>query len=357
MSFGDFTQAAEAAAEAAKNNRIYRYPLDNRYQYRGTMTFYVVDEEAERAFNPDFSGTGSALLSAGGDFVGTASDVFASAVVGTNASNFTDEETGGAVEASRRAFYGEGNVQKAKVTKEPKLLTDRRVTLHLPQAIQIQDGVSYNTAFELGVIGGGVESALLSNQNVGESVVKSVSSVNNMIRELARGNYSAISREEASLAAQRVARNIPRIGTEATAGIASATGVTTNPNVRTIFQSVPIRNFSFSFNLVPTSKDEAQQIRDIVKFFRSELYPTQLDAGGVAYGYKFPNRFVIKVRYNLRDMPGVKFLPVYLQSFVATYNPNGMGMHKDGYFSEVQISMNFTESKALNKQEVEEGGY
>ena len=48
---------------------------------------------------------------------------------------------------------------------------------------------------------------------------------------------------------------------------------------------------------------------------------------------------------------------MYLQSFNAVYNPNGMGMHSDGSFSEFQITMSFTEGTALNRQDVEEGGY
>ena len=39
-------------------------------------------------------------------------------------------------------------------------------------------------------------------------------------------------------------------------------------------------------------------IEEIIKTFRTELYPEALTAGGVNVGYRFPNRFLIKVKYN-----------------------------------------------------------
>ena len=44
-----------------------------------------------------------------------------------------------------------------------------------------------------------------------------------------------------------------------------------------------------------------------------------------------------------------------MQSFQATYNPNGMGFHKEGQWNEVHITMSFSESKALSKSDIEVG--
>ena len=145
------------------------------------------------------------------------------------------------------------------------------------------------------------------------------------------------------------------IGDVAGGAVRSATRLTTNPNTRSIFKDVPIRNFSFAFQLVPTSRAEARIIEKIIKTFRKELYPEALQAGGINVGYQFPNRFLIKVKYRNTGIPGIRFLPVYMQSFNATYNSATGGMHNDGRFTSVDISMAFTETRAIAKADVREG--
>lgn len=356
MSIGDFADVATNKA-ASRSATILQYPINNADQYQGKMTFHLVDEEAERAFSPDFSGFVGSLYRAGGELKSSAVTLASAAVDAPGDIRDFVADTGPSQQSKVQQFYGD-SLKPAKASRTPKMIPDQKVTLYLPQAIQIQDAASYDTNVELGSLGGGVASAIAAKQNVGSALEAGASRINSMVRSLTQDPRN-ISREEASLATARIAANTPSLGFGATIsqGIVAATGVTTNPNVRALFRSVPIRNFSFQFTLIPTSQKESIEIREIIKFFRTELYPVQLEAGGVAYGYKFPNRFIIRVSYKNREIPGVKFLPVYLQSFNATYNPNGMGMHKDGGWPEVGITMSFTEGKALNRADVEEGGY
>ena len=62
-----------------------------------------------------------------------------------------------------------------------------------------------------------------------------------------------------------------------------------------------------------------------------------------------------KVKYNNKEIPGIRFLPVYLQSFNATYNSATGGMHNDGRFTSIDISLAFTETRAIAKADVKEG--
>ena len=55
------------------------------------------------------------------------------------------------VKPSDGAQIAEGNLD---------LNTDRRIALYLPKAIQIQDTVVYDNAFQLGLIGGAIEAGL-----------------------------------------------------------------------------------------------------------------------------------------------------------------------------------------------------
>lgn len=331
---------------------FFKYPLHNEDDYQGRMVFQVVNEAAERVTAIDYGGVGTAAASAFGDTVAALGEA-----VGSIASSATQSAAGalGLDTSSRSLVFNRKNGEYVGASKALSVLSDRKVTLYLPQAIQIQDAVQYDNNVELGAIGGGIVNSLGGRQSLANAINRSSTAANNVIRALSNGDVSAITQEQASLASQAALKNFGARGASAANALSAVTGATANPNLRTLFRQVPIRNFSFSFTLIPTSRQEAEQIKSIVKFFREELYPEALTVGGIDYGYRFPNRMLIKLTYRNRDIPGVKFLPVYLQSFNAVYNANGMGMHSDGNWSEVQINMNFTETKPLAKQDVERG--
>ena len=52
---------------------------------------------------------------------------------------------------------------------------------------------------------------------------------------------------------------------------------------------------------------------------------------------------------------GVKFLPAYITNFNATYNGQGGGFHADGQWTDVEITISFTEERALTRDLVERG--
>ena len=54
--------------------------------------------------------------------------------------------------------------------------------------------------------------------------------------------------------------------------------------------------------------------------------------------------------------------PCYLKDVSVTYNPNGMQMHDDGNFMEVEMTLAFQESRTLSREDIEgnddiEGGF
>ena len=55
-----------------------------------------------------------------------------------------------------------------------------------------------------------------------------------------------------------------------------------------------------------------------------------------------------------------KILPCYLRDISVVYNPTNQSMHggDDPHFTEVDMSLSFTETRTLSRQEVDiEGGY
>jgi len=376
----------EASIKRPLGNKLV-YPLNNQKEYLGRITFEVIEEKRYDVLGELQSlSDGTALkkikdLGAawGEEIKDKASDV--TAFLGDQIQQLTgnDIPSNDASAGARRGAGGKSQLEaeQAKFKREqadrdtaqkslygnlqPTLgfnrktinLTGDKIALYLPSAIQIQDTVSYEN-MELGLIGGAVLEGASAGTGAAAGALAAVAGEVGAAFNVLSGKGEGLSRDAAGLLAGKGAAKF--LGnTGAPGAVRSATGVTTNPNIRALFKQVPLRTFSFTFALIPTSQAEAIEIEKIIKKFRTELYPENLEAGGIHVGYRFPNRFLIKVKYKNTEIPGIKFLPVYLQSFNATYNSNGMGMHADGRFQGANISLTFTESRAMAKGDVREG--
>lgn len=328
-----------------------QFPIQNDFNYPATVTFTPVAlesydvtsvfTEAQRGSLNNNATVTEASGEAGGAPVGSS--------IGTVANFF-----------SRRAFYGgsgigtriEGTGQKVK-----QVFLDKQVQMFLPQAVQITDAASYNNNMNLGILGAGTEAGLaagvaLDNQ-LGKETANTISSYIDAFR--GEGMGTPVGRLAQVRAAQAF---LPNDGAVMGA-VRSGTRVTINPNTRALFQSVPLRDFTFTFKMIPSSKLESATIKSIIKIFREELYPDTIKIGGtngITAGYELPNVFEIFFSYNgVKDALATKLLPSYLRNFSVTYNSSGMGFYEGGDFSEVDISMSFTESSALNKKLVQKG--
>lgn len=325
-----------------------QFPIEDVNDYGGSIIFSTIIEE-----DADIPGLFAGL----GDAVST---------IASRREKF--DERGeplpkSAKEAQKRAKeYREAAEQlnnfrtDTKKTKRDERRYERSVSLYLPTGLQFADKVDYENV-DLGVTGGAVASGLAGGQGAIQSAAKSmVDGVGSFIE----GFSTAANSDLARLAAVRTAS---KFGDETGNAVKSFARVTLNPNTRTLFKSVGIRSFSFSFKMIAESEREAREIREIIKFFRTELYPQKITLGengdqseNFSLGYRFPNKFQIEMFYN--DVPvATKILPCFLDSFTTTYNGTSMSMHRDGSFEEVDITMSFTEARTLSRKDIEEGGY
>ena len=233
---------------------------------------------------------------------------------------------------------------------------DESVALYMPTPVTIQDGVSIEPA-SLGILGEGASRSMDAGSGIVAAVGAALQDGMGSLIETLKGNVSG---DAASLGASRLAAGLPGPGTDAVRG---SLRVTPNPNTRMMFRSVNIREFSFDFKMVPTSKREQEEIKNIVSFFRINLYPEVIKLEGtggnsIDAGYKFPNLFEIKLMYEGKDLskdnPNLSFKHMYLKAFTASYNSTG-GFYKDGEFNEVSIQVSFAEEFTLNKDDAKLG--
>ena len=297
-----------------------RFPKDNPSDYKGVIEFRLVT-----IVPPDINFT------AANDYLNSLSD---------------DGSTGEPAREGGRRVGTDGQSILPGRKEYPSSFPN--VTLYLPNAVAFGDGMDYDNNAQLGVIGATAEAAINAGGSLGDALTKAVnsgvSSFTDLFKELP-------TKDLARLAIARGAS----YGGQLASDIASATTRTViNPNRRTLFRGVRSREFRFSFKMIANSADEAKEIQDIISFFRREMYPTSVDVKGISAGYKYPNPFLIDLKYGTARV-GTRILNSYLSSMDVTYNPSSMGFHVDGKPSEVDVNLSFFEERALARNDIEAG--
>lgn len=122
------------------------------------------------------------------------------------------------------------------------------------------------------------------------------------------------------------------------------TGAIANPNLELLFQNPTLRDFNFTFILSPRDKDEANEIKNIIRFFKQGMSVKRASTG---LFLKTPNTFIIKYQQK-GETNGSKFLPnikeCALQSFSVNYTPAGnYATYNDGSMTAYELTMQFKE--------------
>jgi hypothetical protein len=257
----------------------------------------------------------------------------------------------------------QGETKRALVSQvkhHKKLDESTRIRLYLPAGLVFNDGVTYDNV-NIGLMGLAAERDMQSNRNAAESIL----ALGDTIKQLLKGQAG---KEAARIMQQGAASQITEgIG----GGMSGALRVKANPHTRILFGSVPPRTFEFAFTFLPTSLKEAEAVHNIIKSFRTELYPMGIaEADKTFFGYKYPDTYQIKFMYNDEEINNApKIIDCYLQSVNTNYNPNEMAFYKlkkpttenaedgetdgDVKFSEITMSLSFIEERTLFKQDIE----
>ena len=299
----------------------YQFPLEEQTKYPGRISFQVLKT--------------------------TGYGIEVNDIQSDQASNSVDLEAEASF-ANTFADIGDlfGQLKNASISG-PKTEEGDIVSLYMPQGIQVQDGVQFDnvdfgmrgaTAFENAATLGGAAGRVLNPLGDINALTEAMKNAPN------KGEY-------ASAGASYLAN---KAGSITGAIVSSALQTTTNPNTRAVFKSVPLREFTFSFKMLPQSQDEAREMENIVKLFREEIYPDVITIGNAAVAYKFPNKFAIDLSYGDQSV-GIQILPSYLTNMSTTYNGSSQSFYRDGKFSEIDLTLTFRESRTLSKKDITNG--
>jgi len=322
----------------------YMYPINNRDKYKAYILFHAIEKRG-----PTYSQ--KAPVTRTNNSRSSDTSFPNSPPPGTRRLVTVGSAVDGAIDAVQETLGTlTGLFENTTLESAKENVLPESVALYMPTPVTIADGVSISNA-DLGILGATTATAIEQGSGVTAALKDAIGSTGKSLVDGLKGNLSG---DAAALVASRVAAGLPG----QTDAIRGALRVTPNPNTRMIFRSVNIREFSFDFKMVPTSKEEQQHIKNIISFFRKNLYPESIPLEGfdasISAGYKFPNLFQITLMYGGENLgeknPNLSFKRMYLKSFSASYNNTG-GFYKDGEFNEVSIQVAFAEEFTLDKSD------
>ena len=293
------------------------------------------------------------------------------------------------------------------------------VYLFMPGSFEISDGANYADA-DLGTAGrvveSGIQNGAFSANNVGDRINEVLELGGAGLSEVVEGGTAFASGQQINPALiSKVLQRFNLEGTSLGQAVQSGLKMTANPHARAIFQNVAMRKFTFNFDLVPNNQREAKHIEQIVKFFRSNLYPEIANDSvtedhqdyGLDMVYKFPSMLKVDMFYELDgrtleaidsqnadirqestdvwEVPyadpvdriktgqvdeglfgegqgsslvrvGPKTLPMYITNVTTTLDGNGsMAWRSDGRPLSTKISISVQEDRTLTKSQILKG--
>ena len=121
-------------------------------------------------------------------------------------------------------------------------------------------------------------------------------------------------------------------------------GATVNPNLELLFNGPQLRPFSFQFRLSARSKDEAEEIIRIIRFFKQGMAPIRTEGNLFLLApHTFQVHFVHAPSNGEHPYIG-KMKECALKTFSTDYTPeNNYTTLKDGFMTSYTISMEFQE--------------
>ena len=215
--------------------------------------------------------------------------------------------------------------------KDPITNDDVRISLPCPPAISFADGAEFNT-LDLGFIKGDLGKDFMS------------------------GNLAGAAERAKSITAGQILDIISKQTPKAEV-IAFARKNIVNPNTNTTFVGNRLRSFGFNFKLIASSQKESAIIRNIHASFRRFTYAKKtVDAND--FTLAFPPTWSIKFMdfgsgaFENQYIP--KIYECYLTQVESTFNSDANIFYSDSAPLQVDITLQFQETRVLTRSDIEE---
>jgi len=138
------------------------------------------------------------------------------------------------------------------------------------------------------------------------------------------------------------------------AALSKSTGTALNPFKEVVFEAVDFRSFAFKYKFLPKSKQESDEIKQIIDLFKFHMHP-EISQGKMFFIY--PSEFQITYYYGgKRNEYFHQFRPCVLESMEVTYGGEQFSSFNDGHPTEVNLSLTFRETEIITRNMIGDNG-
>ena len=237
--------------------------------------------------------------------------------------------------AAALATAGQGALaaqENATATRAQKRLKTA-IAMHVPNQMQVRYGMQWSEE----------ETLLLSGiLGVGNEIASALSGQSN----------SNLMGEATGLAAAVALRSGPNA-----AANSALTGLAVNPKKEQTFKGINFREFSMDYQFFPRSREEADNVREIIYQFKYHMHPEFKDTSSFLYVY--PSEFDIAYFSGGSENKSLhKHTSCVLTDMTINYTPNGNFATFDdstGMPVQINLTLSFRELALLTKEKIEGG--
>lgn len=139
--------------------------------------------------------------------------------------------------------------------------------------------------------------------------------------------------------------------------ILNKAGYVFNPEAQVLFNGITFRSFTMNFTFTPYSKREAEDVRRIIKMFRSNAAPKRVTQGG---GMFFVPPSIFNINFNFKGRNNTflnKVGDCVIENIEVNYTPNGWSAHDDGSPIQTTVTIQFKEIVLVDRDMIEKQGY
>ena len=251
-----------------------------------------------------------------------------------------------------------------------KRLKDRgTIILQMPSQIQDSNSARYGES-ELNTLEGAAAGkiakvmteggeAAANAKGPGEAIQGVLSAIQGAAAEATK-DTKALGAAKTYLTSKLTAGALGAFGGNISAGqiISRSTGQVFNPNMELLFNGPTLRSFRFSFKFTPRNAKEAEQVRLIIRTFKSNMAPkvdqsTQIS--GNSLFIKTPNVFELRYRRGIQDHPFLhRFKQCFLTDVSVNYTGEGVyATYDDSTPISMQMDLTFKELEAIYDEDYE----
>ena len=218
-----------------------------------------------------------------------------------------------------------------------------------------------------GVIGAGIEgggeiiSGMLGKDKAGVEAAKG--KMSQQMKNAIGTDASVMDAASDFVSAKATSAALGALGANVSAAqlLARQTGQIFNPNMELLFNGPALRSFNFSFKMTPRSPEEAQECKNIIRSFKSNMAPKTKNTGslgGSGVFLKTPNVFELRYMKGGREHPFLhKFKQCFLTNISVNYTGEGVyATYDDASPISMQLDLSFKELEPIYDVDYDDAG-